>query len=62
MRKHMLLLLFIPLISGIQNANSVPDFAYSSHSEIIDNATIISHQEWNTLFKNMFQARGALII
>ncbi|SDB52421.1 hypothetical protein SAMN03097699_1902 [Flavobacteriaceae bacterium MAR_2010_188] len=30
----------MPLMSCAKNGNSVPDFAYSSHSEISENATL----------------------
>mgnify|MGYP003624185001 FL=1 len=60
MRKHIFILLFMLLMSCAQHANSVPDFAYSSNSEIISNATIMSHQEWNSLLQKHVSSLGKI--
>lgn len=58
MRRYSIILFFMSLTSCAQNSNSVPDFAYSSKSEIGDIATIIDHQEWNTLLQKHVSSTG----
>jgi hypothetical protein len=60
MIKYIVLLLFISLMSCAKNGNTVADFAYSSNSEISDNATIIDHQEWNTLLQKHVSSTGSV--
>ncbi|WP_432410866.1 DUF547 domain-containing protein [Rasiella sp. SM2506] len=58
MKKYILALLFIPFVSCANNGNTVTDITYSSNSEISDNATIIDHQEWNTLLQKHVSSTG----
>ena len=58
MKKYILILLFIPLMSCEKSGNSVPDFAYSSVSESVSSSTKVSHQEWNALLKKYVSSSG----
>lgn len=58
MRKYILALLFIPLISCANNENKTPDLAYSSNSEINSSLQPLSHQKWNTLLQKHVSSNG----
>ena len=45
-------------MSCAKGGNLVPDFAYSSNSEISGNPIIIDHQEWNTLLQKHVSSTG----
>ncbi|TCL64570.1 uncharacterized protein DUF547 [Mariniflexile fucanivorans] len=57
-KKYILLIFLLSFLSCLNSTNSVPYFAYSSNSEISDNATIIDHQEWNTLLQKHVSSIG----
>ena len=58
MIKHISIILFMSFISSAQKANSALDFAYSSNSEIINDASILDHQKWNTLLQKHVSSTG----
>ncbi|MGJ8591735.1 MAG: DUF547 domain-containing protein [Aquaticitalea sp.] len=58
MKKYILILLLMPLMSCAKGGNSLPEFTYSSNSEIRDDATLIEHQEWNTLLQKHVSKTG----